>query len=282
MGKPVPIIAVMTTLTCCMVLSCNTVSPAYNRENIKATWILDTYDGVLQDERDFTVMTFDASGAVRYEGVLSLEDANFQWGQNGLYYETYCCDLSITGSFEGMFGHVSRIRTSQQYTYQHSEDSLMTLALESYSLDGEDVTAVQYSNMTMRKLPRTYAQADSIQGIWQFNTRNGSDFSDCRLQIGASNALTVLRRTGENTWTPMGGVTDSTDSTASTVYADYYNLYHDFIALTVYDNDILGTAGKWDVKCFTIDSVSILNGRMYLQSSGDTYGLSFISSLSSN
>lgn len=250
--------------------SCSSESPAYNRENIKATWIVDTYDGVLQDERDYTVMTFSASGTVVYAGVLSMNGSNFQWGENTLRYETYCCDLSISGTYEGLFGHVSSVETFQDYSYVHSEDSLMTLGLEQYMLAGQDITSTQYSTMTMRKIPLTYAQADTILGVWQFNTMNGTSFSDCRVQFGEDGVLTVFRRTGENSWSPMGST--AADS------ADYYNLYSDFVALTMYDNDILGTAGKWDVKCFSIDSLSGVDGRMFLESSGDVYGLSYISS----
>ena len=52
-----------------MAVSCSQESPAYNRENLKATWIVDTYDGNLLDERNYTVMTFTSSGTVVYEGV---------------------------------------------------------------------------------------------------------------------------------------------------------------------------------------------------------------------
>ena len=62
-----------------MAVSCNQESPAYNRENLKATWIVDTYDGNLLDERNYTVMTFTSSGTVVYEGVLTLDKC---WAQD--------------------------------------------------------------------------------------------------------------------------------------------------------------------------------------------------------
>lgn len=259
------ILAVVVTAVLLLLPSCSGESPAYNRENIKATWIADTYDGVLQDERNCTVITFQSSGTVVYEGVLSLGNSEYQWGTNNLRYDTYCCDLSISGTYEGLYGYTSPMDTYQEYTFAHSQDSLMTLALESMSLGGVEVTP-EYSTVTMRKIPKTYAAADSLYGVWQFNTMNGGGFSDCRIQFGTEGALTMLRRTGENEWEPMGAS------------EDYYRLYSDFLALTVYDNDIFGTSGKWDVRCFLIDSVSVVNGYMSLRSSGDIYGLSFISS----
>ena len=247
------------------VSSCKAESPAYNRENIKATWIVDTYDGNMLDERNYTVMTFDNSGIVTYEGVLTLDSANYQWGSNDLRYEIYCCDFTITGAFSGLFGYLEEVYTEQKFDFILTEDSLMTLGVNTYSVDGTEIVP-EFSQMTMRKLPRSYASADTLYGVWQFNTRNGTDFSNYRMQFQPDGVVTVSVRTGENSWEPMGAG------------EDYYNLYEDFIAMTLYDNYEFGTSGKWDVKCFLIDSISSVTGRMALQSGGDNYSLSFISS----
>lgn len=265
MIRPAGIVLLCAVLFSAVLLhSCNADNPAYPRENLKATWIADTYDGVLQDERNYTVMTFSPSGTVTYAGVLTLDSANYQWGQNTLNYDIYCCDLSIRGKYSGLFGCLQEMETYQEYSFVVNEDSLMTLAVDSWSMGGVE-TEPWYSQMTLRKIPSTYSRADTLYGVWQFNTRNGEEFSDYRLQFLSDGVLYVSERTGENSWATMG---DSTD---------YYSLYHDYIALTLYDNGAFGTPGKWDVRCFSIDSVSGRSGRMAVRSGSDEYMLSFIS-----
>lgn len=260
-------IVLLSAVFCVLVLpvSCSRESPAYNRENIKATWLIDTRDGNLLDERDWTVVTFDKSNVVTWSGVLTLDDTvGCQWGDNTLMYEIYCCDFSIYGTFTGLFGFVDQVVTTQQYDFVHSEDSLMTLGLSSLIIGGQEVTP-EFSQMTMRKLPSTYAVTDTIAGVWQFNTRDGADFSNYRIQFQGDGSLIISSRTGENAWQPMGGG------------EDYFRLYDDFLALTVYDNAEFGTPSRWDVKCFQIDSISSQTGSMAMHSSGQHYVLSFIS-----
>ena len=174
----------------CVITSCNRDNPAYNRENLKATWIVDTYDGNLLDERDYTVMTFTSSGTVRYEGVLTLDSANYQWGENTLRYTIYCCDFSINGLFSGLYGYLDQVSTRQEYSFIVSQDSLMTLGVESYSINGTEVTP-EYTQMTMRKIPLDYAVADTLYGVWQFNTKNGGEFMNYRVQFQPENVLST-------------------------------------------------------------------------------------------
>ena len=247
-----------------MTVSCSQESPAYNRENLKATWIVDTYDGNLLDERNYTVMTFTSSGTVKYEGVLTLDSANYQWGENTLRYDIYCCDFSISGTYSGLYGYLNGVDTYQEYSFVLSQDSLMTLGLERWTLGGEE-TVPEFSQMTMRKLPSTYASTDTIAGVWQFLTRGGEDFSSYRMQFAADGSLTMSSRSGENSWTPMG------------TGEDYYRLYDNFLALTIYDNPVFGTPSKWDVKCFEIESISDSTATMSMHSSGESFTLSYIS-----
>lgn len=256
----------LSVLVCaCTAVSCNRENPAYNRENIKATWLVHSLDGNMLDERSRTVMTFTSSGTLTWAGILTLEDANYQWGENTLLYEVYCCDLDVLGSFNGLFGHLTRIETEQNYSFIHNEDSLMTLGLERWTLGGEE-TVPEFSQMTMRKLPSTYASTDTIAGVWQFLTRGGEDFSSYRMQFAADGSLTMSSRSGENSWTPMG------------TGEDYYRLYDNFLALTIYDNPVFGTPSKWDVKCFEIESISDSTATMSMHSSGESFTLSYISS----
>ena len=267
MGRFRHIAVLSVTVACALWLlhSCNAQSPAYNRENIKATWIVDTYDGQPLDEKSYTVMTFSSSYTVTWAGVLTQADGNFQWGENTLMYDVYCCDLSIAGTYSGLFGHLVPMETSQEYSFVDSQDSLMTIGVESWMLGGAG-TVPEFSQMTMRKLPSTYADADTIYGVWQFNSRNGEDFSAYRLQFQPDGVLTMSQRTGENSWMPMGEG------------EDYYRLYDDYLTMTLYDNHVFGTPSKWDVKCFLIDSISTVSNTMSIRSGADSYILSYISS----
>lgn len=245
-------------------VSCNSDNPAYPRENLKATWIVYMQDGNVLDERDWHVMTFNSSGMVYWAGVLTLGESGFQWGENTLYYDIYCCDLSVYGSFEGLYGHLTPVETEQEYYFIDNRDSSMTLGVESWKIGGAE-TVPEFTQMTMRKLPSTYAEVDTIAGVWQFNTLDGADFSGYRIQFQSDGTLVMSSRSGENSWIPMGGG------------EDYFRLYDDFLTLTVYDNSAFGTPAKWDVKCFQIDSISSATGSMAMHSSGQSYTLSFIS-----
>ena len=256
----------LSVLVCtCTAVSCNRENPAYNRENLKATWLVHTLDGSPLDERSCTVMTFTSSSTVTWAGVLTLEDANYQWGENTLLYDVYCCDLSVTGTFDGLFGYLAPMETAQEYSFVHHEDSLMTLGVERWMTGGEEVTP-EFSQMTMRKLPASYSATDTIAGVWQFITRGGEDFSSYRIQFASDGGLTLSSRSGENDWTPMGAG------------EDYFRIYDDFLALTLYDNPVFGTPAKWDVKCFRIDSISDSTATMSLRSAGESFTLSYISS----
>lgn len=259
----IPFLAVAATILC-LFYSCSKENPAYKRENLKGTWLMYAVDGNTLDERDYTVMTFSSSGTVLYEGVLTLDSANYKWGDNTLRYDIYCCDFSISGQYSGLFGFLDEVSVYQKLSFALMEDSLMILNVDSCLIDGVQ-TQPEYTGMTMRKLPMTYAVADTIYGIWQFNTRNGGDFSNYRVQFQPEGLLVMSVRTGENSWDQMGS-------------EDYYRLYDNFLSMTLYDNDMFGTPGKWDVKNFLIDSVSAASGRMYLRSGGDEYMLSYISS----
>ncbi len=256
--------ALLLSAVICAAVSCSQENPAYYRENLKATWLVHTHDGNLLDERSWQVITFESTGTVDWAGVLTLPDANFQWGENTLLYDIYCCDLSVHGGYEGLFGYLTSVETEQEYSFIVAEDSVMTLGVDSWKVNGTEVTP-EFSSMTMRKLPAGFAETDTLAGIWQFNTRDGADFSGYRIQFLTDGTLSISARTGENSWQPMGGG------------EDYFRRYDDFLALTVYDNSAFGTPSKWDVKCFQIDSISSATGSMAMRSAGQSYTLSFIS-----
>lgn len=289
-------------LACTLVLavSCNGgQSPAYERENIKGAWIIDVVDGQPLPERDYMIASFTSSGTVSLQGLYTQADANYQWGYNTLLYEVYCCDLEVDGIYNGLLGYTTAMTTYQQYDFIDVQDSLMTISPRTYRIEDLDVDP-GFSQLTMRKIPSNYSSSDSLQGVWQFQLRNGEDYSNHRMQFLADATMTISERTGENSWKIMGGGRgDSTDDGDNgdngdngsgddggaddgggsiTVDSDYYSLYHDFIALSIYDNSEFGTPSKWDVKGFIIDSLFRSEGLMYLHCGEDSYVLTFISS----
>lgn len=261
-GRTTYIVVFIALLLSLVIASCSKENPAYNRENIKAAWIVNDIDGSPLVERDCYFMVFDESGIVTYHGV-STTDSGYVWDNNRLYYEVYCCDLTINGQLSGLFGYTTPITIDAAYDFISSEDSSMTLGIKSYSVNNV-VTEPEYSSLGLEKLPSTYASADSISGIWQFNARNGQEYSDYRIHFQDDGGFVFYTRTGENEWTAGGD-------------SDTYSLYDYFIALTLYDNAVFGTPSRWDVKCFIIDSVSKTTNRLALSSGEDSYVLSFIS-----
>lgn len=245
-------------------LSCDNDNPAYNRENMRGTWIVDTYDGMQLAYDDYTVQNYNGSGTLSVYGILSVADSGRQWGMNSLYYDIYCCGMTVDGSYSGLFGHTSEVSTSQEYEFSATADSSVTLLNTLYLINDAEFSP-GFSTVTMRKLPYTYSSADSISGIWQFSSRNGQPFSDYRFQFLPDGQLVFFSREGENNWIRGND-------------RDYYSLYHDFMAVTLYDNDVFGTDGMWDVACFRIDGISPSAGSMTIGTYTDTYVLTYVSS----
>lgn len=243
--------------------ACDKENPAYNRENIKGTWIVETADGNTLSEKDRFVMTFDEYGMVTYYGV-SATDTGYVWDNNRLYYEVYCCDLTISGQFSGLFGNLAPVKVESVYDFISHEDSSLVIGVRSYSVNDTPVDP-DYSMLGMEKLPSTYAAVDSISGVWQFNTKNEAAFQDYRIQFQDDGSLVFYTRIGENEW-------------SKGTSGDYYALYDYFLPVTLYDNPVFGTASSWDVVCFIIESVSKTTNTMVLSSGEDKYSLSFISS----
>lgn len=243
-------------------VSCNKDKPAYNRENIKATWLVHSIDGNELSVRDCYFMTFDNASRVTYYGI-STTDTGYVWDSNRLRYEVYCCDLTIEGEFSGLFGYMTPISVSAGYDFISHEDSAMVLGVRKYAVNGSEVTP-EHSRFSMKKLPQKYAATDSVSGIWQFNTKNGEEFVNYRVRFGNNGGFMFYTKIGENEWSEGNGT-------------DTYSLYDKFMAVTLYDNSVFGTSSKWDVACFIIETASKTTNRMVLRYGEDSYVLSFIS-----
>ena len=244
-------------------VSCSKVNPAYNRENIKGMWIVNTIDGSVLSDRDCFFMQFDESGSLVYSGI-AVTDTGHVWSSNRLSYEVYCCDLTVKGQFSGLFGNYEPLAVEYVYDFVSHEDSSLVLGVRSFSVNGKEAQS-EFTTLGMEKLHSSYAAVDSISGIWQFNTKNEEAFQDYRLQFKDDGALVFYTRTGENDWT-KGNATDR-----------YYK-YSDFLAMVLYDNSVFGMPDVWETACFRIETASRKTNRLILIAGEDRYVLSFISS----
>ncbi len=256
---------------CILITSCEQDNPAYFREHLEGTWLLNTYDGQKVPLNEYLAMSFDNQsyttiGNLECYGIKSMYDSAgnlcHKWDKNKFKYDLYCCDIKITGEFSGLFGYMTPVSMIREYNYISSTDSTVVLDLVFYAMGGQEVSA-PYSTMSMDKLIDKYAAPDSISGVWQFKTRNGEEFTDCRIQFKDEGALNFEFRVGENEWESRSN-------------EDYYNLYEKFVALTVKDNAIFGKEGTWGVTCCSIDSLK-QNVSMVLSTQTDKYTLSYIS-----
>ncbi len=256
---------------CFLASSCDQENPAYFREHLEGTWLLNTYDGQEVPLNEYLAMSFDnrsytTIGYLECYGIKTMYDSTgnicHKWEKNDFRYDLYCCDIKITGEFSGLFGYTTPVSMIREYNYLESTDSTVVLDLVLYAMGGAETDA-PYSTMKMDKLIDKYDAPDSISGVWQFKTKNGEEFTDCRIQFKDKGVLNFEFRIGENEW----------EAHSTT---DYYNLYEKFVALTVKDNKEFGVEGTWGVTCCKIDSLRQKES-MVLTTQTDTYTLSFIS-----
>ena len=59
------------------VVSCNEQDPAYNRANIKGTWVVDNYDGNKLTQNNKVVYIFKKENVLDIEGIADLGEGNF-------------------------------------------------------------------------------------------------------------------------------------------------------------------------------------------------------------
>lgn len=249
-----------------MLSSCSNENPAYNRENIKATWIVKYYNNQTLPlaMRDYTVITFDNSFGATHWGILSKGTGDYQWGSNALTYDVYCCDLAINGTYSGLYGYITPVTTHQEYIFSSVEDSVMTISNAVYQINQAYITP-EFTDMTMEKITSKYASLDSLAGVWQFLERDGKEYNDYRIQFLSDGKLSLFKLSPDNQWVLMEG-------------DNYFHKYDYFLPLTLWSNEEFGTVNHWDVKCFEIVECTPKMGTMTLTDHTSEYKLSFISS----
>lgn len=237
--------------------SCNKTSPAFNRENIKATWLADTKDGLQIPLKQYQAYTFDDDYGVVIQGIKNMDEGNYKWGSSpSLYYYVYCCSLEMSGTLSGFFDLPVSVSVAFDFDITRQKDSLLIITPSQYYIDQ---TAVEpgYTDLQMTKLNKNYASADSIRGIWEVTSHDSSPYNEFRLQFDNTGELVYYYKDTEGEWAQRRILDDETD---------YYNKFSDFLAVTIYDNSTLGTSSKWNVACFSIDSLSSYSGILEITS----------------
>lgn len=262
MRKDPYIVPVLISVLLTLFVSCSKESPAYDRENIKASWIVEMKDYYPLSIVDYNVLTFMNGGELECYSDINEADTSKVWGRNSLSYEVYCCDMKIEGKIKEAYGFVSETQISAEFDFLSSNDSVVTLSVKSAKVSESDVTP-SFQTLTLKKLPSDYAATDSLQGIWQFNTRSGEPFEDYRIQFNGER-LGFYERVGENEWRLVN-------------QEDLYTRYSSLLILRLFSNKVFGTPLTWDVKKFLIDELSPSEGSMILRDDIHTYKLSYIS-----
>jgi hypothetical protein len=217
--------------------SCTRQNPAYNRENIKATWIVEKYDGEEIALSKRTTYTFDKDGGLIINGIKNSGEDNYKWGKSALLnYKVHCCNLEINGSLEGFFDISTSYKVSQNFEIVRQKDSSLTIKVISYKIDDNDVDP-SFTESTLTKLPSTYSKAESLFGLWEYD---GSAYNPFRIELRSSNSLKFYIKS------------DDTLSWELVSKDDYYNLYYKFIALTLFNNPVFGVTDKWRVATLKI------------------------------
>lgn len=248
------------------VLSCSKTKPSYNRENLKGTWVADVYDGSISDPYKWTVQAFDKNGTLTLCGVKDLADGNRTWGSCQLSYEAYCCDMSYSGNVAGFFGIPVSADIDRNYSFVSSRDSLVTLEIVSEKINDEPVIS-DHNRLTMRKLNKNFAKADSLLGIWKTYTCDGEQFESWQFIFESSDKLTLLVKDNQGKWTVVGDGTDT------------YKVYSDFIVLTLKNNPYLGRENATDVAFFTKLVAYPKSSFMACECDGHLYSFTFVAPL---
>lgn len=261
--KGCPVTAVLALVL--LFFSCSKTKPSYNRENLKADWVVDVYDGEVVDPDRWMVYSFDKSGTLDITGIQNTGDGSCTWGSCSLKYEAYCCDMSYSGDVKGFFGIPITVYIEREYSFFHSEDSLMTLELKSEKMDGE-VMYSDHNRLTMRKLSPYYSATDSIAGIWQTSTRDGEKFESWRMWFYGDGTFEMFVQSGSGKWDAAGD-------------GGEFMLYDDFAAVTVTDNPYIGTSGATDVVMMTgIEAFPSLS-MMSMVIGGELFTFTFVADL---
>jgi hypothetical protein len=246
--------------------SCSDYNPAYNRENIKATWIAEIKDGVkIADCAQRKIYSFNKSGSVILSGKKNMGDGNYKWGESTLSYSVTCCVLDVSGTAAGIFDISDNIKLDMSFDIVKQKDSLLIITPTKYLINEQDI-APDYTNLQMRKIPSKYASVDSISGVWEVKSRNGVSYNAFRVEFSDKNFAFYYKDSFGN-WSSRAVGEEG---------ADFFNLYYDFLAFTLYDNLVLGTSSKWSVSCFDIIKASPYEGVLDFSSENDSYHLELV------
>ncbi|MFA6676796.1 MAG: hypothetical protein WCS34_04310 [Bacteroidales bacterium] len=250
MKKTLYVVSVILICFSLLLTGCENDNPAYNRENIKGTWIVYALgDRVLTpDEYYICDFSTDAS-TLNISAVKDMGDGSLSWGTSSVTYNVYCCSLKIYGEIDsiGPLG-ATQYDINTEFSFETSEDSLLVIKPETYQFDNTDVEPT-FTSVKLKKLYRLYSASDSLSGTWELTSKDGVDDSSFRLIFDSEGGIQYMIQDGEtDTWT-------EDVSKAAT-----YSAYQSFIAISSDSNSELGSDLVSTVKCWDL----------WISNSGDT------------
>ncbi len=252
------LIVILTFLM--FVVACNKVSPSFNRENLKGTWVAYAYDGETVPLEEYVIYTYVDNSTMTIAGVVDEGDGNYKWiSFEDKPYFVYCKELEMNADgIYGMRGYPGQ----QGYLFYHKLefaehiDDYVKLSSIDYKLDGR-VHDPYFNIIEMQKQPVTSMKLDSLIGKWQFSE---GKYEGIMLEFDSERFLNIYTLEQEG-WKNM------------TEEPQYYNKYDQLLMLTVYDNEEFGVAQKWSVACFDDLQVSPYRGEMSMKQDGETLEL---------
>jgi len=225
-----------------LLTGCENDDPAYNRENIKGTWIVYALGDSDLTPNDYYICDFSTDAStLSISAVKDMGDGNFSWGTSIVTYNVYCCSLKIYGDIDslGPLG-ATKYNINTEFSFETSKDSLLVIKPETYQFDNTDVEPT-FTTVKLKKLYRMYSVSDSLSGTWELASKDGvSDFS-FRLTFDTAGGIQYLTKdSSTDTWT-------EDISMAAT-----YSAYQSFIAISSDSNPELGSDGLSTVKCWDL------------------------------
>lgn len=246
---------IITTLT-----GCNRENPAFNRENIKAPWIIreiDNEDASVEQTRFFI---FDDEGNVVFCSPVTQEDG-VKWEESSLYYFVDCCTLEVFTAFvSGLYGINGEFSLSEFWDITDQKDSTLTISLIERKID-EELVNIGIDNLYLEKIHNDKSLSGQLKGRWGLVQLNEEIRSDFRIEFTDDTNFHFYVETED------GGWQIKSDN------AGYFNIYDDYLCLTQFNNLFFGQQDKWSTSVFKTN-IDLEQGTMSISNS--TLTMSFV------
>lgn len=247
------------------VCSCERDNPAYNRENIKAFWLLKTTDGSDLSLSQLSFYKFDANGKVLY-GAPFITDEGALWKEVTLDYIVDCCTLTIrSDEVKEMYKISSTFSLSENWDIKDQKDSTLSIELIDRIIDGVPVD-INPKRIYMEKVDESSTFATKIEGVWEVIQKDGSALNDFRIEFQKDNSLIFYSKEND-LWV------------AKEDNRGLYYIYNEYLCLNQFNNTYFGEEDRYSLNICTVeinDQLGLLT-IVFNDFQGDTSWLSLVS-----